>query len=67
MYYNDYELQALNTYRLEDLQRLARASRLATRPRVRIALAHALIALGNRMYRDEARPREATRPKVALS
>lgn len=68
MYLNDFELQVLSQNRIEDLRNLARASHAARRqPRVRIALAHALIAVANQVWRDEDATAEPAPGTVALT
>ena len=68
MHLNDFELQVEAQYRVEDLRRLARPFRHADRsPRVRIAMAHALIAVANQIWRDERMPAEPATGKVALT
>ena len=57
MYFNEYELEILNQHRIDDLRGLAQATRRAdSRPRVRIALAHGLVALANVIWQDERAP-----------
>lgn len=70
MYFNDYELDILNRHRIDDLRGLAQATRRAdSRPRIRIALAHGLVALANLIWQDERGAAEPAAPqgKAALA
>lgn len=68
MYFNEFELDVLNRHRIDDLRSLAQASRRPKRqPRARIALAHALIAIANLVWRDEVAPAKPAVGTVAIS
>lgn len=69
MYYNGFELRVMNEYKIEDLRRSAQASRVTIgRPVIRIAMAHALIAVANRIWREDVEQQMMPAPrKVALS
>jgi hypothetical protein len=65
MYFNEFELDALHRHRIDDLRQIAKASRQSNHePRLRIALAHALIALASLIWHEEA---EQAAHNVALA
>lgn len=68
MHFNDFELQILAKYRIEDLRNMAGARRMSNRrPHIRIALAHGLIAVANQIWREETTQAEPAPRKVALT
>lgn len=68
---NGFEMQVMAQYQIDELRRnaeMARATkRLDRRPRLRVALAHALIAMANQIWREDVARTDVAPRKVALT
>lgn len=68
---NGFELQVMAQYKMDELRRSAESARAIKRldhqPRLRIAVAHALIALGNQIWREDVAAAEVAPRKAALT
>lgn len=68
MYYNDLDLQVAARYKIDELRRRAETSCQTERaPRVRIALAHALIAVAYQIWHEEGPATEPAVPNAVLT
>lgn len=68
MFFNEFDLETLNRSRIDDLRHLAEATRRTNRqPRLRMALARALMALATLIWQEDIAPAEQAPGKIALA